>query len=518
MSKSSLVLVAILVEFSILIQLRQIHDVDLFWQLKCGQLILDSGRLGAVDTFSYTHLGEQVPSIYWLSQLIYAALFRSGSWRALLVLHSVLFAGAFGVVGLVARKQGAGPFSVCLAMALGFLTGFSNGDLRPQSFGLFCFSILLLLVSSELSWPRKLLLAGLVLVFWQNCHPSVPVGVVALGGLATACWIDWLRAADQRKPWGISLLLVMAVFSQFATPDGARILETNRANLRVAREWLQESEWQPPWSGQLELPLVLPFWIALIITLALLLALCKRVRLRDWLTIAALTPLALYATRFALFWGFAMVPIWANWVEMMKPRTMFAWGDASCSKWTSGAVLLAGACLAFLLPPALQGSMFDSRIPLEGVRRLKSALPGAGRIYNYRQWSGPLILEGNPEWKVAIDGRLYVYKRLDEWNSYYGASSGQVPLEELVRLNRPDAFFLHPGSQRPLVEALRRSHEWSLVYQDDNCIVFLKRTLAAASCTAPDRIHRPARSRTSDRGRAVREYSDQDERVPVLND
>jgi hypothetical protein len=463
----------LVIMFSFLVEMRGIQDVDLFWQLRYGQILLNTSSLYKKDLFSYTHFGERVPCIYWLAQLVYAVLFRVGSWRALLIVHSMVFAVAFGIAGQIARKGGAGPFGVSAAMALGFLTGLTNSELRPTSFGLCSFATLLLLVSGELRWRVRLPLVLLTALVWQNSHPSVLVGAIAVAGLVTADWINCLRCRGHRKPRGLTLLVIFIALSQFATPMGIGIIETSRDNLRVARSWLRESEWLPPWDPAVDPSAIAIFWIALGLTIVLLVLVRKRVSLRQWLTLVSMTLLALYATRFVLFWGLAMIPVWADWIETIKDKSSFQWGGDPVSPRALIAVLVGGMFLVLLVPASLQSSIFDDRLPLDGIRLLKDAVP-EGRIYNFRQWGGPLIFEGSPDWKVAIDGRLFVYTNWDEWQEYRHAATGRIPLVDLVRRHRPDAFFLHPVLQKPLVEALRGARNWKSIYENANGIAFIR--------------------------------------------
>jgi hypothetical protein len=459
--------------FGFLVEMRGVQDVDLFWQLRYGQIMLETSSLYKTDSFSYTHFGQRVPCIYWLSQLIYAVLFRLGSWRAVLIVHSLIFALAFGIAGQIARNGGAGLFGLSAAMALGFLTGLTNAEVRPTSFGLCCFATLLMLVSAELRWWVRLPLVLLTAVIWQNLHPSVLLGAIAVAGLVTADWVVCLRFGGRPKPWGLTLLVPFIALCQFATPMGIGIMVTSRDNLKVARSWVGESEWLPPWDPAVDLSAIAIFWIALGITIVLLMLLRERVSLRQWLTLAIMTALALYATRFALFWGLTMVPIWADWIDSIKAKGSFEWGDDPLPRWALKSVLAGVAVLVLLVPATLQSSVFDDRLPLEGIRHLKVALP-EGRIYNFRQWGGPLILEGGAEWKVAIDGRLFMYTNWKEWQEYRDAASGQVSLDELLRRHRPDAFFLHPVFQKPLVQALRGARKWKSIYEDANSVAFIR--------------------------------------------
>jgi hypothetical protein len=185
------------------------------------------------------------------------------------------------------------------------------------------------------------------------------------------------------------------------------------------------------------------------------------------------TVLGLTAARMALFWSLALVPVWARWIDQALPADLFRPREDATRPpaWLWPTVI--GAEIVVVLLLFVRGPVFDREIPLAGLAELKKVLP-AGRIYNYREWGGPLILAGQPEWQVAIDGRLYLYT-IDTWNEYNRAAGGQVPLKELVATHQPDAFFLRPDFDAGLVKLLRESKEWREVYAAEFCIIFIRR-------------------------------------------
>jgi hypothetical protein len=320
-----------------------------------------------------------------------------------------------------------------------------------------------------------------VLLVWQNCHASVVVGAVAIAALAGAEAVRYLFRRDRGKFLPLAGLLAAVLASQFATPAGSTVLALSRENLEASRSWVRASEWLPPWAPEVR-GATLPFWVALGFSLALLLYLKCRVALADLSVFLVMTLLALSAARLVLFWGVAMVPVWVRWVERAKPARLFGWrGDGLVGLHASLPALAAAAVIALGAPPALGTPFMSPEIPIEGINQLKAALP-AGAIYNYREWGGPLILAGPPGWRVAIDGRLYLFSK-DEWSDYNNTARGEVSLQEVVRRHRPDAFFLRCSFHGPLIQCLRQSPGWRELYVDDMCSVFIKQAGSAEGAT-----------------------------------
>lgn len=474
-TKLTILLLALTLVMVALLQLRPAADVDMFWQIKVGELMLERGSLPTEDSFTITHAGESAPILGWLAQAIFAAVFRLGGWPAVHVLNVLCYAAAFLVAGLTARelvrRRGitASLFSHGFALALGFLAGLSNTNDRPQSLGILCFALVLYIARSDLRLRSKVLLTTPILLFWQNCHPSVAVGVLALGALLFG-EVVLLRRLDRGAATHCAVLGVLAALAMFATPMGSQIFESSAANIQNARI-LAVTEWQTSWHESVR-GAVMPYWLAVVLTLAMLAKLRSQVELRDLVFCAIMTLLSLSMARFALFWAVAMVPIWTVWSERVRPRKLFAFpADALVPRSWFAAVMVVGLPLAVLLPAAMRPSISDNDYVSDAVARLQEVLP-QGRIYNYLQWSGPLILEGHPDWRVAIDGRLYFFSAADIYH-YKAAAMGKVPVSVLQERFRPDAFFLQPRFHRALVELLRQDTGWREVYSDRSAVIFL---------------------------------------------
>ena len=76
-------LVFIVVISLLLLIERPVWDVDIFWQLRLGELILARGGPVPTEPFAARHLGEHLPSLAWAGQAFYAALRQVGGWSLL---------------------------------------------------------------------------------------------------------------------------------------------------------------------------------------------------------------------------------------------------------------------------------------------------------------------------------------------------------------------------------------------------------------------------------------------------
>src|SRR5215218_8325631 len=82
--------------------LRPIYDVDIFWQLRLGELSLDRGAPVPTEPFAASHLGEPLPPLGWLGQIVYALARRAGGWPAVRALDALVWVGGFWAVAAAA--------------------------------------------------------------------------------------------------------------------------------------------------------------------------------------------------------------------------------------------------------------------------------------------------------------------------------------------------------------------------------------------------------------------------------
>ncbi len=449
---------------------------DMFWQVKLGQIMLREGQIPQFDRFTYTHAGELAPPIGWLAQTLFASLYGLGGWQLARLVHQLALVGALLVAAATCRRGVTSPLSVAVAMTIAFLVILSNADLRPQSFGLLGFAILLALARGRMRFWIKLIVATPIMVVWQNMHPSVVLGMVALGALAAADFLDW--KGDQSNLWSSVVLALLALAVQFATPLGYHILEVSQDNLRISRDVLRLPEWLHPWDSAIALETIYFYWMTLLGSSIGIVWFWNRLCVRDRVLFFAMTGLSVYAARFIIFWAVALIPLWADLLERLIPHGMFAWARDREDK-TSRA--LGRGCS--WLPDLPSSSAFTSRVLVRSSvpryhwmvseRPALSSRPGRGFIVTsvgvVRCFSRALRI-GECRWTSDS----YFFSDPAEWQSIDDARAGRIPLDELERTHRPDAFFLYPGRDRALIEVLSMCPRWRACFSGPTCVAFVR--------------------------------------------
>ena len=70
------------------LEFKPIHDTDIFWQLKLGQIVLVEHRIPTTDRFSFTHPSEPAPPVGWLAQALFSSVYSAGGWRLTRLVHN----------------------------------------------------------------------------------------------------------------------------------------------------------------------------------------------------------------------------------------------------------------------------------------------------------------------------------------------------------------------------------------------------------------------------------------------
>lgn len=447
----------------VVLLLRPIWNVDIFWQLKLGELTLAKGAVPTQEPFAATHLAERLPAVAWLGQAVMAQVRLLGGWPALRVFDALCWLGGFLAIAAACRQRSGSAAGVLLALAIGFFAALPTASIRPQSLAALCFGALLALLRLELRpWQTTVLAVPLFLV-WQNLHPSVSVGAVALAAHAGAGW--WRRHRTKAPaPWETTALALVATAMMFATPDGSAILHLSAENARASAA-MEIGEWLPLWHAINRFEAV-PVLLTAVVVSWVLLRYPRRIDCGELATAISLFAMTAFAYRFVLFWGIALIPVVARAVPppAVERRT---------PTWLAPALLIAAA----IVTPLLRPSHFAASIPLAAIDRLHAA-GVKGTIFAHFPWGGAVIDQGYPDWRVAYDGRYYRYTP-EEWGRYHRISSGEVSLAEIDRLYRPAGFVLSREWNGALIGALQADPgHWQRLSADRTAVVFKRKTAA----------------------------------------
>lgn len=470
-------------------------DGDVWWHLRAGESVLDTGRVPTVDSWTIVGDGMRWTSQDWLTNAAMAAVLRLGGSLGMTLL-SLLFAGlvvvAFALLWVAIGRRTAtrvGWLARLGWLTLGLIVGGPIAGVRVQTVDLVMTALAAFVLWSYLADRRArwLMALPLISVAWVNLHAGWPLLVALIGGVVVGEAGDRLVARGTgRAPlqWSeirrLALAGVAALVAVVLNPNGLAMFGYPFATASIAAHRDFIFEWSRPdlssFPGQMIFVLVL---VAVIPTIVLA---RRTMPLADALWLVGLAAMALTAVRFALLAGpictaiaaIHLSPRIAAWrplaglgrvaARMSRPPRG---GLGAVNLVLAGVVLVAGVAVAAArVTPDVQAREIAAAMPEAAAAWLRAHDPAA-RIFNVYAWGGYLGRE-LPAARVYIDGRSDIYGDAPIRAYARAISLADDPAPLLTAAN-VDAVVFWPTSD---FAGWLDAHGWRRVHADPVAVVW----------------------------------------------
>jgi len=472
-NRRSLFILGYFLAGTLLFFLRPLDDCDILTQIRLGYLGFDA--FINTETLIYWREGQAIANPGWLAQLAFALLDKAGGLLLVRYGYAVLLALSFVLVLRVVFRSIYKQYSIIsytVGGIIGILIMLTNSSVRSQGFSLLGCSLLVCLHYSNISGFRKFSFLALIGLFWQNLHPSLPVGILVYGLLS-------LQNFDNKRLllWFCEGCIGVAILALccFLTPDGFELMRVSQANQLISRT-LGISEWAPAWSPSV-IAAMSPFHVFFTIGIIVLILKRKAYQITEILLFLVFSAMTFYFARFGFYMGLLAVPFFVKTVELIRPKHLFAWSpDAPVRK--VNFIILGMIYPAMITGMTLYLPQVSPFFPRESMAVLKNR-PEVHRIFNYREYAGTLNYWGNRKWKLFIDGRLYLYPE-QTWRLYNGVALGdKKSINILCEEYKPDALFLLKSyftgflSQFDVPDHELCGEKWIKIYENDETVVLI---------------------------------------------
>jgi hypothetical protein len=466
------------------------YQTDFWHHLARGRAMAQSGELINHDLATYTVPDAVFQDTNWLPQLLYYYLFSVGGLDLVQLVNSLTLAAMMGLlVWLCWRESG----SLMLSGAVGVFTFFGLWQLliiRPQTFSLLLFVVLLAVLELAERWRCLLLVLPLVMAVWVNVHGGFPVGLALIGCYALAAaiqsfWKNGRGVLQDGKVWAYSACLAASIAATCVNPYGLHVFEyvgltSKAATSRHIDEWLAPG---------LDL-LVGKMLVVSVVTLFILFALPgARPRVREVCLIAVFLPFAVGSARMIAWWLLVAAPILARLIAANLPARLLKEERAEKPTRSEGIIFLALLVTLALNVPGWQrynplaDTVRPTHRPEDDLSSLCSELEknGDGRIFSRFEWSEYLGWALAPRYKIFMDGRIEIFP--DEiWREYSALTRGRADWQELLDHYEVDYLVLDTtGYHAELLPQVERSPLWEPVYQAGDGVLFVKRKIQASN-------------------------------------
>jgi hypothetical protein len=428
---------------------RTFHDGDTSWHVAAGRWIFAHAQIPTTDPFSFTAAGRPWVAMEWLSDLIYAGVFRLAGYAglislvaaALLALHLILF---------TYLRRRIGPIGLALTI-IGMdivLSPFILARPHVLVWPLLALWTVLLANTVETGRPPPMWTA-LILTLWANLHGSFPIALVIAGLFA----LDALIAVQWKtlREWLLFALACLVAICLNAN-GLAGILQPFRIaqlkSLNLISEWAPSTPHNAP-----------QFYAALVLVLGFLLWRGIRIPIGRLLLLLAMLTLAFSEVRQQSWCAIVAAGV----IPPLLRRKADPTGKIAPLALAAVLLLMIRALIPFT--------------PLESVsnpRHLLAAIPADLRgqpVFNEYTFGGPLILSGI---KPYIDGRSELYG--DAFmNDYVDIANGDWDLFNSAVRRYDIRWTMLPNNRKKLIAELDRSGQWQRIYSDKIGVIHLRK-------------------------------------------
>ncbi len=467
----------------------KIADLDFWWHLKTGQIILEQRAFQHTEIYSFTAAGREYIDHEWLFQVIQYLIFKVSGPAGIILFKCFLVVGIYLLLArFLVRNQTS--FPVALAVLLLSVSGGRTRFIeRPELFTILFLIATYVWIDDYLRTGnrRRLWPVPFLFLLWSNLHAAVILGLLLQAAFLSGVWIESALKEtgypahydiQKRRLVPLILLFVISMLVTGINPYGYRVLAVPfELTAIIDSGLLHNQEWQQPAPTQLPF-----FYICLALTFVLTAVHFRRLHFTNLFWAAFLGYISMkYVRNVGLFCIFMPVLI-APYLGTLSEKA------SHYSTVVTSSALIFLLYLVFNTPYQFgigEASYFpDQIVRFTREKNLK------GNMINSYGFGGYLIWHLYPERKIFIDGRNEVYLPLLEkliasradsrnWKKLLNEYQIEYALlnyvDDLERLTVVDQNHSTKITYAPFSSTHFPRTNWALVYWDDNGMVLVKR-------------------------------------------
>ena len=476
--------------FAILaVAISEIHSFDVFWQLQNGRYMTDTLSMIRVDTFT---LAADAPRFEhtWLHSLILYGLYKFFGYGMISVLKGVLITLTAIFLAMAARERQASWLSICVVLPAYLLT--AGGWLeRPQLWSFLGAAMFIWWLEKYVKAPSWRILWLLpVMLLWSNLHAG---SILALALLFAYLVGDTGQSLiEKRFTWRhagqLAASMLGLLLAGLANPYPERWLNTLLSSSKLGAS-LDEAgqatgpktavfnmDWTPT-TFQNE-PL---FFYAMGVVAVIMLLGFRRLKLSDVCLLAGLAFMGTKLVRHIPFFYIGAVAILPAYLDQAVQPIQSRLPQLYQRVAQVGVACLALGCFWYYWSP-IQGvygtfktGLREWHYPIQATEFVQEhQLPK--NIYNTYDWGGYMAFKLFPEYLMFWDGRQNSAEMFSHgWNVMAGKPNWQEILDRFnVNTIVTRASTIDIGMKYPLLDRLKESVDWSLVFNTESSLIFVK--------------------------------------------
>jgi len=453
-------------------------DSDLGRHLALGNYILENHVVPSRDVFSHTLPDQPRPPYEWLTQVLFALVYRLLHLDGIILMTAIVISVTFALLYKYANDRCGSP---ALVLATAFLASSSSSIHWLPRPHIFTFLFLAIWIE-RLEKLRKgetvrLFIFPLMMLFWANMHGGFVFGILAWGAYF-AGWL-WERirnnAVYQTGPRFL-IVGISALIASVITPDLWHNWEAilNNGNAYILS---RTNETLPP---DLTYPATVPFLILLFTTILLFLIHRKKLPAAHFFLVTGFGFMSGLMARNIPLFAIVATPVICElavnslrsiqaWTQMERRFAVF---DSKTKTQVLPTLMILLTCGYFSYHFARTGEsiyQFNPRVfPVQAADWLETNLQ-RGNMFNEFNWGGYLLFRFNGMQHVFVDSQSDFYGEplLRDYEQIMTAQGDWQGKLETYRIS----WVIIPNNM-PLTKALSESQKWRQVYQDNTAKIF----------------------------------------------
>ncbi len=458
---------------------RNAVDPDLWWHLRTGQWIVETGHVPHSDPFSFTRAGHAWVSHEWLSEVVFYELWKHGGAAALIVFSSIITTVGFMLLYLRCLPRTGRKHWAAAATVFGALASAPSWGVRPQMFTFTLASLLLWLLERGEDRPRLLFWIPPLFLLWLNLHAGFALGPALLLAYGAGLIVETAVGAtpwQQTRPIVLRvLLLLLACFALVPlNPSGAQLYRYPFDTLRSPGMRSLIVEWFSP---NFHESLYRPFLLAWLLLLTALASSRSQPKGRVVLPLLLTAFAALDAVRHIPIFVLAAIPVIAAALPLTSSPAAVLQRRSDSSRFRhpffNGMVVVLIAVFALVRWISLarnQDVREAEQFPEKAVAFLRTG-DHPQKIFAYYDWGGYAVWKLYPEYRVFIDGRADLYGD-DLLRQFQTAILLRPGWRDVLDGGGVETVLVPPSCA--LAQALLLDPQWHVAFSDSKAIILLR--------------------------------------------
>ncbi len=449
--------------------LRPLADLDVWWHVRLGEVMVQTRSLVPSDVFSYTRFGTDWPWKDWGTALMLYGTYALGGTTGLIALKATMLVGAGALQWRMLRARDVPAVVAVLAVAVCMSAASFRFTERGATVSLVVVAAVAWLIDRHRAGKSGLAWIVPLVVLNANIHRGVLLLPVIVGALA-AVELGEVVVLRRERPWKRAAAVAVGCgLALFVTPFGVHIVTTTVA--LMGQHSLLITEWAP-----VEYDLVKRLSPATLVAIGFvgiggLLGVIKR---RDpWDAVLVVLALGL---------GFQSIRHLPYIALLGAGPAAAGWASIGAGVWSgrlARLLVLAPALAALLyalgrpLPPP-GTALAPAHYPERGVAFFE-AEGLQGPMFNEFGYGGFLLFHLWPAHRVYIDGRTDLVYTPQMVERYIASAMDPSVFAEEDAMWNFQVVLVDNSPMQGTFAHLDRNPTWALVHASRRALVYVKR-------------------------------------------